>query len=54
MFDRKQELYVWSHFETFQMCSLRDTVHEYVDALKDTEKKIQACPAEVQISTVSY
>ncbi len=30
------------------MCSLRETVQEYVTALEDTEKKIQECPSEVR------
>ena len=29
------------------MCSLRDSVQEYVQALEDTDKKIKECPPEV-------
>ena len=32
---------------SFQMCSLRENLVEYVKALNDTEKKIAQCPAEV-------
>ena len=30
------------------MCSLRDSVQEYVQALEDTDKKIKECPPEVR------
>ena len=32
------------------MCSLRDSVQEYVQALEDTDKKIKDCPPEVKFS----
>ena len=32
------------------MCSLRDSVQEYVQALEDTDKKIKECPPEVSIT----
>ena len=32
------------------MCSLRDSVTEYVEALKDTERKLTDCPDEVNHS----
>ena len=34
------------------MCSLRDSVQEYVQALEDTDKKIKECPREVSITIV--
>lgn len=32
-----------------QMCTLRDTVHEYVTALEDVQNKIKHCPPEVSL-----
>ena len=30
-----------------QMCTLRETVNEYIGALQETDKKVAACPPEV-------